>query len=233
MSKKTMAKVAGFTAALGVTGALVGVAASSTGAYFTDSHSGTVSASTGGVHVNTSDLALNFTSLLPGEYKTNTVSYTAAGTGAEDIWLVLPSDGTAGAFNGLGGSSAALGRYGHFAVTSPAGSFTSYNLSTDPTSPSTASCGVDVNGHGGSNQEATSTNNADNGSYVPYCAVPNAILLDSNLTYGQSGSADITFGFTKLLKSAAQEDSALASVAQFKIVATQHGIRPDDVNNPS
>lgn len=85
MSKKTLAKVAGFTVALGVTGALVGVAASSTGAYRTDSPSGTVSASTGGVHVNTSDLALNFATLLPGEFKTNTVSYTASGSGAEDI----------------------------------------------------------------------------------------------------------------------------------------------------
>lgn len=117
-----------------------------------------------------------------------------------------PSDGTTGAFNGLCGGSVALGRYGHFAVTSPAGSFTSFNLSTDPITPSTASCGVDVNGHGGSDQQATSTNNADNGSYVPYCALPNAILLDSNLTYGQSGSADVTFGFTELLTSAAQED---------------------------
>ncbi len=75
--------------------------------------------------------------------------------------------------------------------------FTSYNLSnpsTDPGDPG-PSCGIDANGHGGSGQQA-----ADKPDYsVPWCAPKNAILLDSNLTYGQSGSATITFGFTPLL----------------------------------
>jgi hypothetical protein len=223
-------RVAGFTAAVGVTALLVGLAATGTGAYFTDSKSGTINASTGGVHVNTSDLTLNFATLLPGEFKTNTVSYTAAGTGAEDIWLVLPTDGSADAFTGTPGTAsgnASLGRYGHVAVTSPEGSFTSYNLATAGTGThSGLSCAVDANGHGGSNVQAATT--AD---FPAFCPVPNAILLSSNLTYGQSGSADVTFGFTKLMKAAAAQDSAMGPVASFKLVATQHGILPSDPNN--
>jgi hypothetical protein len=218
-------KIIGFVGSLCVSAALIGTAVSGTGAYFTDSHNGVVNASTGDVKVNVSDLTLNFTNLLPGDFQTNTVTYTAAGTAGEDIWLVLPTDGTAGAFNG--GSADGLGRYGHFAVDSPAGSFTSYNL-RDPAG-STSVCPVDGDGHGGSNQQATSTNDADPGSYVDFCPVPNAILLGSNLTYGQTQQASITFGFTKLLKS--PQDAPLAPVAQFKIVATQHGIAPDDPNN--
>ncbi|MDQ1733907.1 MAG: hypothetical protein QOH56_158 [Pseudonocardiales bacterium] len=232
MRKAKAVRITGFVGALCVSAALVGAAAQGTGAYFTDSHNGVVNASTGAVKVNVSDLTLNFQDLLPGEFKTNDINFTAAGTGAEDIWLVLPTDGTAVAFNGAGGASAALGRYGHVAVSSPSGDFSSYNLSTDPAGAgSAASCGTDANGHGGSNQQATSTKNSDPGSYVPYCPVPGAILLGSGLTYGQGGTAHVTFGFTKVLKSG--QGAPLAPVAQFKIVATQAGISPMDVNNPS
>ena len=232
MIKSTFVKVAGFTLAAGVTATLVGLGATGTGAYFTDKKPGTINASTGGVHVNpTSSLTLNFAGLLPGEFQTNTLSYTAAGSGAEDIWLVLPTDGSAAAFNGIAGGTGgdvALGRYGHFAVSSPEGTFTSFNLATAGTDThSGPSCTVDANGHGGSATQATDVTDFT----VPFCPVPNAILLSNNLTYGQSASADITFGFTKLLKSSTQEDSALLPVAQFKLVATQHGILPNDPNN--
>jgi hypothetical protein len=229
MRKANAIRIAGFVGALGASALLIGAAVQGTGAYFTDSHTGEIDASTGHVQVNVSDLTLNFTNLLPDEFKTNNVDYTAAGTGAEDIWLVLPTDGSAVAFNGGPGTNA-LGRYGHFAVTAPAGSFTSYNLTTGPAG-STDVCPVDSDGHGGSTQQATSTNNADNGSYVPYCGVPGAILLDSNVTAGQSGTAAITFGYTKVLRSSAAEDAPLGVVAKFKIVATQHGISPTNVNN--
>jgi hypothetical protein len=224
-------RLGGFVVALGASGALIASATGATGAYFTDSHSGTVQSSTGTVRVNTSALTLNFTNLLPGEFQTNDVNYTAAGTGAEDIWLVLPAGG-AYAFNGVAGGpggDAALGRYGHFAVSSPAGSFTSFNLATVGTvTPHLGpSCSVDGNGHGGSSAQA-----ADRSDYsVPFCPVPNAILLSSNLTYGQSGTAHITFGFTKLMNDPAQQGLPLAPIAQFQIVATQHGVLPNDPNN--
>ena len=223
--------------ALGVAAAaLIATGSGVTGAYFTDSHSGSINASTGGVTVTTSALTLNFTNLLPGEFKSQPVTYTAGGSGAEDIWLVFPTPMTSATAilngqKGTPGADPALGRYGHFAVTSPAGNFTSYNLTAAAVLGGDDSCTADLNGHGGSDTQATSANNLDPTSYVDYCPVPNAILLSDNLTAGQSGTANITFGYTKLYKADAAQNVAIKEIAPFSIVATQHGILPTDVNN--
>jgi hypothetical protein len=214
--------------ALGVAAvALVAAGAGTTGAYFTDSHGGTINASTGSVVVNpTSSLDLNFTNLLPGEFQTNRVTYTAAGTGSEDIWLVFttPVTDTTNFLSAPAASGPApLGSYGHFALASNAGSFTSYNLASNRAGDTSTPCGVDTQGHGGSEAQATP------GHPVPYCPVPQAILLSNNLTYGQEGYADVTFGFTNKLTS--PQGSAAADIAPYKIVATQHGILPSDPNN--
>jgi hypothetical protein len=222
-------RIGGFVTALAASGALIASATGATGAYFTDSHSGVINTSTGTVKVSTSSLTLNFAGLLPGDFQDQPVSYTATGSGAEDIWLVLPSDGTADTLNGVAGTpsgDAALGRYGHFAVSSPAGSFTSFNLAAAGTTPPHTgnSCSVDANGHGGSATQAADTNDL-----IDYCPVPSAILLSSNLTNGQGGTAHITFGFTKLLTG--PQGAGLATLAHFEIVATQHGVLPNDPNN--
>ncbi len=207
--------------ALGVAAvALLAATTSTTGAYFTDSHNGAVNASTGAVVVQPKTvLSLNFAGLLPGVFQTKDLTYTAAGSAAEDIWLVFPTDNVP--FRG-GSGSAALGRFGHFAVQSATGgAFTSYNL-TSGSNP----CTVDANGYGGSDVQS------DFSAQEPkpaYCPVPDAILLSSNLTYGQTQTSTVTFGFTKLLKSG--QSSALAQVVPFKLVATQHGVLPRDVNN--
>jgi hypothetical protein len=226
-------RLGGFIAALGASGALVAAATGATGAYFTDSHNGSINASTGTVKVSTSDLSLNFSGLLPGDFQTKDVTYWAEGSGAEDIWLVLPTDGSADALNKVPSDNpndpTPLGRYGHFALSSPAGSFTSFNLasSAESGSHSGPSCSVNADGHGGSSAQA-----ADRNDYsVPFCPVPGAILLSSNLTAGQSGTAHITFGFTKLMNSVAQQGLGLSDVADFKIEATQHGVLPGDPNN--
>jgi hypothetical protein len=226
MRKSKAVRVAGFVGALGASAALVGFAATGTGAYFTDSHGGALKASTGSVKLGISptDGVLNFTDLLPGEYKTQQLSYQAQGSGLEDVWLVIPTDGTASALVGAPDSAASgLGRYGHFAVDAPAGSFTSYNLSS-PRAGDNSVCSVDDYGHGGSNQAA-----ATKDDYTPYCAPTKAILLSDGLASGQSATANITFGFTPLLKSG--QNGPLGQVAAYKIVATQHGIRPDNPNN--
>lgn len=213
--------------------ALLAATTGSTGAYFSDSHDGAINASTGSVKVNpTSDLNLNFSNLLPGDFKTQNVSYTAAGSGAEDIWLVLPTpiDSSSAFLNGqkgTAGETPALGRYGHFAVDAAAGSFTSYNLTTGATPGGTDACIVNTNGHGGSDLQAIDATHG----YPPYCPVPKAILLSSNMTSGQTGAATITFGYTKLLKGDAYQSSGSSVVAPFRIVATQHGILPTDPNN--
>ncbi len=213
--------------------ALIAAGAGSTGAYFTDSHNGAINATTGvvKVNVNPGDLALNFNNLLPGDFQTQNVVFQAAGTQAEDIWLVLPTNGTAARFNGIAGTSPAgdlaLGRYGHFALTSPAGNFTSFNLATAGDGDHAGNtCNTDTLGHGGSGIEAEHTN-----SLIDFCPVPKAILLASNFSAGRSGTAAITFGYTKKLTAPMGAD--MGQVAQFKIVATQVGISPFNEFNPT
>jgi hypothetical protein len=240
MSKSTVAKIVGFTAAVGTTAALVGFAASGTGAYFTDSHDGRIAASTGTVKVGVSpaDLKLDFTGLLPGTYTDKTVSYQNQGSGNEDVWLVFPNDSSNGfgaeAFVGSpddgdpdgNGDAGGLGRYGHFALSSTGGAhFTSYNLN-NPTSGSTDTCSINDNGWGGSNAQPTSPSDTS----VPFCAPANAILLSSNVAPGDGGTATLTFGFTPLLTSQTQY-AALTKIVSYQIVATQHGVRPDNPFN--
>jgi hypothetical protein len=228
MNKKKTARVAGFVGALGASALLLGAAANTTGAYFTDSHDGAINSSTGQVKVDTTDLQLNFDQLLPGEYKTQRVDYTARGTGSEDLWMVFPTDGSAEALVGTAGDSAGggLGRFGHLQITSTGGaSFVSNNLNNAGTgSHSGDSCGIDGNGWGGSSQEAADSHD----NLVPFCAPKNAILLQSGMNSGDTGYANVEFGFTKLLHG---QNAPHAQVAKFKIVATQHGIRPDNPNN--
>ncbi len=229
MRKSTLARTAGFVGALGVSATLVGFAATGTGAYFTDSHDGTINASTGQVQVNTSSTTLKFAGLLPGEYQTKTVDYTAKGSEGEDIWLVFPSDGSAEALTGIPGVTtppAPLGSYGHLKIKSTGGAhFVSNNLANKGTDDHDgAVCGVDGNGWGGSTAEPATKNDR-----VPFCAPRNAILLQSGMSNGKSGHVNIEFGFTRLLT--APQASAMGKVAEFKIVATQHGIRPDNQFN--
>jgi hypothetical protein len=234
VKKSTAIRLTAFLGALGASGALVATAVSGTGAYFTDSHNGEIDAGTGHVRVamSPSDGKLHFDNLLPGEYKDQTVRYTAQGTGAEDIWLVFPTTSSDGsnpseAFTGRPDDNAGggLGRFGHFAVTSTDGAhFTSYNLSANRLDDNSAPCATDPNGEGGSNQQA-----ADRSDLIPYCPAPGAILLASNKTNGQTGSATLTFGFTPLLRG--PQDAPSNKVVSYQIVATQHGVRPDDPNN--
>lgn len=234
MKKSTAIRLAGFVGALCASGALLGTSISGTGAYFTDSHNGEIDASTGHVRVAISptDGKLRFENLLPGDYKTQNIDYQAQGTGGEDIWLVFPTDDGSGtnpseAFTGApdDGAGGGLGRYGHFAVTSTDGAhFTSYNLSANRADDHSAPCPTNSSGWGGSNQQA-----ADRSDLLPYCPAPTAILLASNKTNGQGGTATVTFGFTPLLRG--PQDAPLNKVVSYEVVATQHGVRPDDVNN--
>ncbi|MGH9060525.1 MAG: hypothetical protein ACRDZY_13575, partial [Acidimicrobiales bacterium] len=79
MSKARVARVTGFVGALAASATLVGLAATGTGAYFSDTHNGEIDASTGNVSVGitTADGKLSFTNLLPGNYQTQTIHYTA------------------------------------------------------------------------------------------------------------------------------------------------------------
>jgi hypothetical protein len=227
VNKISMMKVGGFIGTLAAGAALVGSAVTGTGAWFSDSHNGNISAGTGRLHLNTTDTNLTFDNLVPGEYKTRNIDFNLDGSSSTnaDVWLTFdPNDTGYLKFTGAKGIPAwtdgGLGRYGHFAVSVNGGApvFQSYNLQNGPAS---GSCGVDANGNGGSTQQATSPTDTP-----PYCGVPTAIRLASNVAPGQAATINLTFGPTG--KWTAQ-NAPFANVP-FHVVATQVGVRPDAAN---
>ena len=215
--KKTAFRLSGFLGAVGVTAALVGAAVSGTGAYFTDSEAGNLSATTGHLNLNVTDTNLVLSDLMPGTDKTQNIDYNVDTSGPSDVWLMF-DPATAGyqVFGGMNG----LGRYGHFKVSNSGGSalFESYNLTTGPTSQS---CYVDANGNGGSAVKPTSPEDKP-----PYCGVPTAIKIASALTSGQGGTINVTFGITGKVTA---QNTPYANVP-FTVVATQKDVRPDALN---
>ena len=222
-----MAKIGGFIGTVAAGAALVAAAAGGTGAYFTDSKAGSMGGKTGQLKLNTTDTTLSFTDLLPGTNKTRDIGYNVETTGPSDVWLVFnPTDVEYLKFTGASLNpiypAGGLGRYGHFAVSNDSGGplFQSYNLAHVPTGL-TGGCAVNVNGHGGSGQQASS--NAD---APPYCGVPSVIKIASGLTNGQGGTANLTFGVTGRWTA----QNFTLSPVPFKLVATQAGHRPDAAN---
>jgi hypothetical protein len=226
-------RLGGFIAALGASGALVAAATGATGAYFTDSHDGSISASSGHLSLGISgDMSMNFANLMPGTPESKSITYTThvSSTGTEDIWLVLPPGA---AYDGLTGPKdstlfpgGGLGRYGYFAVSDSNGgtAFRSHNLAAPPTPADGGVCDVNANtGRGGSDQVETQTD-----MFPPYCAIPHDILLASNLSNGATGTITITFGLSG--KQTDQGQTEFGGSVPFSIVATQHNVRPDAPN---
>lgn len=256
MSKTKIARVAGFTLAAGATATLVGFAATGTGAYFSDAKNGTASISTGSVEVHTGNISgLDFTNLLPGVYKTQQIQYASNGTGPEDIYLAFDQSGDAplNAISNGGPHGDPLGRYGHLAVTSDAGTFQSNNLHTDAAAGTPGSvvhnspdqdCNINSNGLGGSDALAVRSNAATpasgyyddgpmgNGTATDpaYCPAPQYILLAKGLLPSDgTQTASIEFGYTKLLESHLAQNSPVSSIP-FRVVAEQAGVSPYDAN---
>jgi len=228
-------RLGGFVAALGASGALIASATGATGAYFTDSHDGTIQAVSGHLKLNVSgDTSLNFTGLMPGEDQTATVSYhTDLSSGTEDVWLVFPDNKAYEQFTGAKNNGlwpdGGLGRYGHFAVSDSNGglAFQSYNLQNRPAGDTSTTdfCSVNADtGRGGSAQQATSATDTP-----PYCGVPNAILLASNLGNATDGNITFTFGLTGRQTQQNQAEF-LPAALQYQLVATQHGVKPGAPN---
>jgi hypothetical protein len=99
-------------AAIAVSVALLGgtawLAAGATGAYFSDTHGGTISGTVGSVRVtpyggsgaNGTDLA--FSNLLPGVPQTVTENYQNTGADAEDVYIVFNNATALSSLNNLG-----------------------------------------------------------------------------------------------------------------------------------
>jgi hypothetical protein len=225
MFKKKSTRIVAFIGTLGASAALIGTAATNTGAYFTDSETGHVSGSSGHLALDkNSDYELSFAKLVPGEYKTQSVGYKTSGDTAEDIWLAFP-DGVAyakfsGAKHGANWDDGGMGRYGHFAVANSGGTvFSSYNLQDE--ADGSSGC-ADINGHG-SGRQSTGV-----GDTPPLCGVPHYILLEQNVPSGTQAQFTMTFGVTG--RQTDQGQAAPPAKVPFQVVGTQHGVRPDAAN---
>lgn len=108
MQRNVKARLAAFGASIAVLGAVAVSAAGTTGAYFSDTHSGTVSGTVGSIKITTSGgsgtdgLNLAYTNLLPGEKQTVTAHFQNTGLNAEDVWVVFPNAVALHALNDLG-----------------------------------------------------------------------------------------------------------------------------------
>ncbi len=129
MRRNVKARLAAFGASVAVLGGVAISAAGTTGAYFSDTHSGTVSGTVGSIKITTSGgggadhLDLNYTNLLPGEKQTVTAHFQNTGLNAEDVWVVFPNSVALHALNDLG-------HFGEFHISSDGvAKFDSANLS--------------------------------------------------------------------------------------------------------
>lgn len=239
MNRKRAVRVAGFVGAVGASAALVAAASSGTGAYFEDSHDGSLKGSSGQLVTVADHTNINFQGLNPGEDRSQKVTFgvrSSSTTGA-DIWLVFNQHGSGyGALTGAkttdtseynGVTEGGMGQYGHFKVVGAAGQFESYNLQLPNTGAATGgytshgtnTCFVNADGHGGS----AAKHQSGAGNDIAECGVPAMILLQKNLAPGHSGSATVTFGLTGKQTQQNQQDDPNV---QFKIVATQPGVSP-------
>lgn len=225
-------KVLGFIGSLAAGAAMVGAAVTGTGAYFTDSKDGNLSASSGHLRLSADNTNLTFDSLMPGEDKTKNIEYDVAVTGKSDVWLMFDKNNLGylkwtGDKNNQAWTDGGMGRYGHVKIANSDGTlFESWNLQNLPPNGTDPVCAVDANGHG-TGRPATSV--ADT---PPLCGVPTAIKVADNLSDGAHGLLSITFGITGRWAGGTGNvlmDFPVAGVP-FKVVATQHGIRPDAAN---
>ncbi len=229
MQKAMLLKLGGFVTALCATGALVAATVPATGAYFSDSKDGSISATSGHLSLAIdpgTPTALNFTDLMPGVNRTKNIHYAVnASSGNVDVWLTF--DKNSGAYARFTGGSLSpawldggLGRYGYFSVADSHGgtAFTSGNLAfadeRNIYGAGSSECTVDANGRGGSGVIFTG------GGYPPNCGVPSKILLASNLPSGSEGTVSITFGLNGLLQTIQGQDEG---TLPFHLVATQAG----------
>ncbi len=210
MSKAKAARIAGFTVALGATASLVGFAATGTGAYFSDAKAGNaINGTMGSIKISGHDgsgansLGIDLTNMLPGEQQSKTVGFTNTGDNPEDVWVVF--DQTAlGSHDGQTGLNS-LGTYGEVHVDSN---------------------GSEIFGSANLNDNATS---CPPGVGSPACnPLPHMLKLDDNLAPGSS--ANWTFAFTPGAKFKNVQDLQVLNLP-YTLVATQHGITPDNSLN--
>jgi hypothetical protein len=212
-------RVAAFIAATGGALALVGLAASTTGAYFTDVHAGSVEGTFGKVAVSVNGVAVqpgdsvngmnvNFSNMLPGQDKT--VTYTVLNTGSanESIWLAFDNS------NGEWSNVNQLGTYGDAKINSPLINEDFNNLNNNYPQGTVAA------GHNAC---------GDANPAIAYLPAENHV---ADLAPGQTTSFTFDLGFTSCLSSnTLQGGPAFQHPLLTDVIATQQGISPSDTHN--
>jgi len=105
-------KVALLVGSLVAAGGMAAVASGATGAYFSDTHSGTLTGTIGTIKVtpsggndnsgSTSNLDFQFANMLPGDPQTATIGFQNTGANNEDVWIVFNNATALSALNNLG-----------------------------------------------------------------------------------------------------------------------------------
>jgi hypothetical protein len=232
VSKSMKVRCAAVVGTVALLGGTAFVASGSTGAYFSDTHTGAISGTIGSIRITPSGgtasadhslMDLAFTNMLPGDPQTVTVDYQNTGNNPEDVYIVFPNATALSSLNNLGTfGTVHLSSAGNGAVGDV---FDSANLNDNGTS-----CPVG---------SFTTTHP------TPCEPLPSQLLIASNVNPGDTG----TFSFAFNYASALSTQPAVGTTANwntypvagqvttnsadgtgnglpYEIVATQHGITP-------
>jgi hypothetical protein len=233
MTKSMKVKCAAIVGTVGLLGATAFVASGQTGAYFSDTHTGSISGTIGSIRITPSGgtesndgsfMDLAFSNLLPGDPQTVTVNYQNTGANTEDVYIVFPNATALSALNNLG-------RYGTVHLSSSGNGavgdvFDSANLNDDST---TCPVGSAIGG--------------------PACEpLPSQLLIASGVNPGGSGSFSFSFNYASKLSTQAPVGSTAywntypvagqtttnaadgtGNGLPYEIVATQQGVTPGAV----
>jgi hypothetical protein len=131
MTKSVKVKCAAIVGTAALLGGTAFVASGSTGAYFSDTHTGAITGTIGSIRITPSGgtasadgslMDLAFNNLLPGDPQTVTVNYQNTGNNPEDVYIVFPNATALSASNSLGNYG--TGHLSSNATSCPPGSTT-------------------------------------------------------------------------------------------------------------
>ena len=213
MFKGRTRRLTALTGLVIVLASTVALTVASTGAYFTDSQAGSVNGTFGSVKIDMNgsgtgpgNLTFNFDGMMPGAWKTATITATNTGTGAEDIYLAFTNA------NQVWSEVNTLGTYGEADVNGA--NFNNLNNHYPQNTPANPgqvnSCGDAVG---------------------PIRYLPHVNFLGT-LNPGQSANYTLSFRYTACISNSAAEGApAFTNPLEFNIAAFQAGVAPGDPHN--
>jgi hypothetical protein len=234
MTKNVKIKCAAIVGTAALLGGTAFVASGSTGAYFSDTHTGAITGTIGSIRITPSGgtasndadgslMDLAFNDLLPGTPQTVTVNYQNTGNSPEDVYIVFPNATALSALNSLGNyGTVHLSSVGSGAVGDV---FDSQNLNDNGTSCPLGTTSV--------------------AHPYPCEPLPTQLLIASNVGPSAGGAFSFNFQYASALSTQAPAGTtadwnsypALGQTTTnpgdgsgnglpYEIVATQHGITP-------